>query len=96
MAAYCYFDLTKVHNENSMQVYRQKVLETVDKFGGRYVIIGGPFECKEGNYLPTFPVMIEFATLEQANNWYNSPEYANLKALRLNAVECNAVFFQGI
>lgn len=96
MAAYCYFDILKVHNETAMQEYRKKVLSTVDQYGGRYVVIGGPFEIKEGTVQPTFPVLIEFSTLEIANNWYNSEEYKSLKNMRLKAVESHAVFFQGI
>ena len=96
MAVYCYFDIVKVHDETSMEEYRQKVLATVDKHGGRYVVIGGPFETKEGKLKPTFPVMIEFPTMENAENWYGSEEYEALKAARLQAVDSDAVFFQGI
>lgn len=96
MAAYCYFDIIKVHDENAMQEYRENVLATVDRFGGRYVVIGGPFSLKEGSNAPTFPVMIEFPDMEQAERWYNSADYARLKSLRLAAVQSDAVFFQGI
>lgn len=96
MATYCYFDIRKVHDEAAMQEYRERVLTTVDQFNGRYVVIGGPFETKEGSIKPVFPVMIEFPTLEKAEGWYNSEVYQDLKLLRCNAVDCEAVFFQGI
>lgn len=80
----------------AMQEYREKVLSTVDQYGGRYVVIGGPFEIKEGMLHPVFPVMIEFPTMEKADEWYGSESYEVLKELRLKAVEANAVFFQGI
>jgi uncharacterized protein (DUF1330 family) len=96
MAAYCYFDILKVHDEPAMQEYREKVLTTVDQYGGRYVVVGGPFETKEGTSQPVFPVLIEFPTIEKADGWYNSEEYKSLKEKRLSAVESNAVFFQGI
>lgn len=96
MAAYCYFDILKVNDETAMQEYREKVLDTVDSYNGRYVVIGGPFVIKEGEASPTFPVMIEFPSWEQAEGWYNSQAYKSLKDLRLKAVESNAVFFQGI
>jgi uncharacterized protein (DUF1330 family) len=96
MPAYCYFDILQVNNEENMQEYRQKVLPVVDKFGGRYIVIGGPFENKEGDWKPSFPVMIEFPTLNDANEWYHSDDYRQLKELRLSSVQSNAVFFQGI
>lgn len=96
MAAFCYFDIRQVHDEAAMQAYRENVLKTVDQYGGRYVVIGGPFEIKEGGVNPSFPVMIEFPTMEKANHWYNSDEYKELKISRLRATDSVAVFFQGI
>lgn len=96
MAAYCYFDIRRVRDEVAMQEYREKVLHTVDQFGGRYVIIGGPFSVKEGESGPVFPVMIEFPSMEKAEAWYASPLYKSLKNIRLSAVDADAVFFQGL
>ncbi|MFY7898548.1 MAG: DUF1330 domain-containing protein, partial [Chitinophagaceae bacterium] len=75
MAAYCYFDVLEIKDENAMQLYREKVASTVQQFNGNYIVIGGPFEVKEGNAKPTFPVMITFPTLDDANSWYQSNEY---------------------
>jgi uncharacterized protein (DUF1330 family) len=96
MAVYCYFDILEVYDAAAMDAYREKVLATVHQFGGRYIVVGGPFEVKEGNYNPIFPVIIEFATIDMANDWYHSKEYELLKQLRHSAVKANAVFFRGI
>lgn len=96
MPAFCYFDIVKVNDEPAMQEYREKVLDTVDRYQGKYVVIGGPFETREGNLSPTFPVIIQFPSLAQAKEWYDSPEYGPLRKKRLDAVESHAVFFQGI
>ena len=69
--------------------------QLAEKFGGRYLALGGPFDIVEGDWRPVFPVIIEFPTLEQAHRWYDSPEYRELKALRLAATKCNAVFIEG-
>jgi uncharacterized protein (DUF1330 family) len=39
-------------------------------------------------------VLKEFPSLEAAHNWYNSPEYAPLKALRLSGTKNNGVFME--
>jgi len=96
MAAYCFFDIREIRDEQAMQEYREKVLHTVDQFDGRYVVIGGPFSVKEGSQSPVFPVMIEFPSMEKAEAWYDSPDYIKLKTKRLQAVESEAVFFQGL
>lgn len=93
MSAYCLFDVLEITDAGKMDAYRAAVLATVEKYGGRYIVIGGPFEVVEGHWRPTFPVMIEFPTPEAARRWYDSPEYAPLKALRHAATRGNAVFF---
>lgn len=96
MAAYFFFDVVNVKDQKKMGKYRSGVLATVDKFRGRYILIGGPMEAVEGNWKLTFPVIIEFPDQILAYQWYDSTEYAALKALRMEAAEVNAVFMQGI
>lgn len=96
MPAYCYFDIVKIHDEVAMEDYRKNVLKTVDQYGGRYIVIGGPFSPIEGSQKPTYPVMIEFPTYEQALQWYDSEEYRGLKENRLRAVDSHAFILQGL
>jgi uncharacterized protein (DUF1330 family) len=44
------------------------------KFGGRFIVRGGPFERRSGGSR-THNVVIEFPTLEAAQDCYASPEY---------------------
>lgn len=96
MAGYCWFDVVEVSDPPKMQEYRDRIGEIVAIFGGRYLAVGGPFDVVEGEWRPVFPVLIEFPSLELAHRWYDSPEYQELKALRLAATNCNAVFIQGL
>ena len=65
------------------------------QYGGRYLIAGGKCDVVEGTWRPTFPVMLEFPSLEQAHRWYNSPEYRPLLELRLQGARGHAVFIEG-
>ena len=96
MKTYGFFDILSITDEQGMQQYRERVMATVDQYGGRYVAIGGPLQVIEGEQRPGFPVMIEFPSMEQAQRWYGSPEYADLKALRHRSATANAFFLQGI
>lgn len=96
MAAYCYFDILEIKDEHKMEIYKEHVLTTVDQYGGRYLVIGGPCDLVEGSNKPNFPVVIEFPGMDRAYHWYHSEEYKSLKALRKEAVEANAVFIQGL
>jgi uncharacterized protein (DUF1330 family) len=95
MTAYYFVDVLEITDEARIAKYREGVLATVEKYGGRYLILGGKHEVAEGNWRLTFPVMLEFASLEQAKRWYASPEYAPLLELRLAGSRSNAVFIEG-
>lgn len=96
MAAYAFFDNVDVLDGERLQEYAERVRSVVERFGGRYVVLGGEVERVEGDWQPAFPVMIEFADLDAARRWYGSAEYAGLKALRLSAVRSRAVLIEGL
>jgi uncharacterized protein (DUF1330 family) len=96
MAAYCLFDVREIKDEEKIARYRRGVFATVEQYGGRYLVLGGPVEGIEGEWRPVIPVLIRFDDLESARRWYDSPEYAELKALRLSATRGDAVIMQGM
>lgn len=96
MAAYAFFDNVQVLDAERLGAYKERVASVVERFGGRYVVLGGEIQRVEGDWQPTFPVMIEFPDLDAARRWYDSADYAELKALRLSAVRGNAVLMGGL
>ena len=63
--------------------YRTKVGPMIAKHGGRYITKGGTHKLPEGGHWnPERVVIIEFPSMAALNNWYNSPEYQPLIALR--------------
>lgn len=96
MSAYCLFQNLEVTAPEKMQEYVIKVKPITASFGGEYVVSGGTIEVKEGNWQPTWPVLIKFPSLQHAQNWYNSDEYLPLKELRESAGKFSAVFIEGI
>ena len=96
MSAYCLFDNLEVTDISKLEEYKTRVAPIVQRYGGRYVVLGGKVELVEGTWKPVFPVMIEFPTIDQARRWYDSEEYRELKALRLSAGRFNAVFIEGL
>jgi uncharacterized protein (DUF1330 family) len=68
-----------VANEEGYTPYAAANPAIFKKFGGRFVVRGGPFENPEGTSRSR-NVVIEFPSYEQALACYRSPEYqANLK-----------------
>ncbi len=95
MPAYFLVDVIEIKDAAKMERYRTQVAPVVARFGGRYIVIGGPFQVVEGSYQPTFPVMIQFPTMVEARRWYDSEDYRELKNLRLTATASNAFFMEG-
>jgi uncharacterized protein (DUF1330 family) len=85
----------EVTDAEKLERYREGVLPTVERYGGRYLTVGGRSDIVEGQWRPVFPVLIEFPSLDEAHRWYDSEEYRELKALRLAATRGNAVFIEG-
>jgi uncharacterized protein (DUF1330 family) len=96
MPAYCLFDNVEVTDPDALADYASRTLATIRAYSGRYLVIGGDVELKEGTSMVHFPVLIEFPTLDAANAWYDSPEYAPLKRLRHGAGRFNAIFMAGL
>ncbi len=95
MAAYFFVDIREIKDAARMEEYRAKVGAIVQKFGGRYIVVGGPFQVVEGSYQPVFPVILEFPSMTDARKWYDSDEYRDLKNLRLAATVSNGFFMAG-
>jgi uncharacterized protein (DUF1330 family) len=66
MSAYFLIDVQEITDDALMAEYRRRVFPVVEQFGGKYRVIGGEQYVLEGDWKATFPVIIEFETLEAA------------------------------
>ena len=80
MAAYIIAELV-VTNAEGYEGYRTQVGATIDQYGGAYVVRGGAIEAIEGD-APGRMVVLQFADVEAAKRWYNSPEYQAIVGTR--------------
>jgi uncharacterized protein (DUF1330 family) len=75
-----------VHNEEGYKPYSAANPAIFRKFGGRFVVRGGKFECVEGGSRSR-NVVIEFPDYESAVACYRSPEYqANIRVRQPHAI----------
>jgi len=84
MPAYVIGDI-EVTDSAAYEEYRRRVLATITRYGGRFLVRGGRLEALEGDWTVKRMVLLEFPSYEQAAAWYRSPEYAPLIALRQKA-----------
>jgi uncharacterized protein (DUF1330 family) len=87
---------TDIHDEEQYGRYRAAVPETVAAHGGRFLARGGELAALEGGWQPKRMVLLEFADLEAARRWYESPEYQAAKRLREGAGTLRVVAVEGV
>jgi len=75
--------------------YKKMVPPTLTPYGGRFIVRGGKVQSREGSWVPTRFVVLEFPSVERANAWYDSPEYAPAKALRWATSSADLIIVEG-
>lgn len=75
--------------------YREANAAAFDRFGGRFLVRGGPQALAEGKARPR-SVVIEFPDLEAARACYDSPEYLAAMAHRDGAAILDLVIVEGV
>jgi uncharacterized protein (DUF1330 family) len=94
MAAYV---IVNVHVTDP-ELYREYAAGTpaaIERFGGRFLVRGGPVEVREGSWSPSRVVVLEFPDGDAARAWYESDEYQALLAIRQRAAEAELVIVEG-
>jgi uncharacterized protein (DUF1330 family) len=94
MPAYVIADVT-IKNPEVYAEYRSRVLATVTKYGGRFLVRGGTCDVVEGDWRPGRVVVIEFPDMAAAKAWYGSAEYGPLVKLRQSASTGSLLLIEG-
>ena len=95
MAAYIIATI-EVTDPEKFEVYRGQVPATIEKHGGRYLVRGGDVTVVEGGQPARRTVVLEFDSLEKANGWYYSDDYAGPKELRIASTISNVMIVEGV
>ena len=95
MAAYVVGTLYGITDPSGFEEYRNQALPTVEKFGGKLVMMSDKVEVADGSWSPIGMIMLEFESLERAKQWYNSPEYSAVKPMRLQTADSGVIFVDG-
>lgn len=83
-----------VEDAQAYQAYREANAVAFTKYGGRFLVCGGPQEVVEGDLRPR-AVVIEFPSLEAAHACYLSPEYQHALSLRTPVSTADLAIVEG-
>ena len=95
MAGYIFVQ-TEVNDAEKYDTYKQAVPAVIEQFGGRFIVRGGAMGVLEGAFDGRRVVILEFPSAERAREFWASPEYAAVKALREGAAAMTAVLLEGV
>ena len=95
MSAYFVVEL-EITNPAAMQPYRDAVSDTVEQYGGRYLVLAGASELIEGGPEPKRVAILEFPDKASIKRWYDSPEYQKILPTRLDNSTGHAFVIEGV
>jgi uncharacterized protein (DUF1330 family) len=94
MPAYLIADV-RVKDAARFEDYRARVPAVIAAHGGRYLVRAGAITPKEGAMPVQRLVILEFPTMEAAQRFYASDDYAPLLKLRLETADSQVILVEG-
>lgn len=85
MAAYFIYSRREITDEVKSLRYGELVVPQIREFGGEVLMARGKVDVLEGEWEPMAITILRFDTMEELMAWYESPEYAPLKQMRLES-----------
>jgi uncharacterized protein (DUF1330 family) len=95
MSAYIIVEI-KIIDPAGYEEYKKLAGATVEKYGGKYIVRGGPAETLEGDWEPKRIVVLEFESVQRAKDWLNSEEYCEPRKMRHRTARTNMIVVEGV
>ena len=95
MSAYVIVEIDIV-DPNGYEEYKKLAGATVEKYGGKYIVRGGPVETLEGDWKPKRIVVLQFDSMQRAKDWLNCEEYREPRKMRHRTARTRMVVVEGV
>jgi uncharacterized protein (DUF1330 family) len=95
MTAYAIAHLRAPQINDEVLEYIERIQQTMDPFGGRFLVHGAQVEALEGTWPGTI-VIIGFPDLAEARAWYDSPAYQEILPLRSRHIPGDVIIVPGV
>lgn len=86
----------EVTDPEGMKPYSAQVESTFKPYGGHFIVRGGKTISLEGEAPKRRRVVIEFASVEKAQAWYNSAQYTELRKIRQRSAKTDVYLIEGV
>ena len=84
-----------INDTNAFKEYASRAKLAIKKYGGKYSTRGGNFSILGGEHNFERNVVVEFDSVEKAQECFNSKEYQEAKSFRNNKADFNAIVIEG-
>ena len=85
-----------VEDAAAYEGYRSKTAAIIEQYGGRILVRGGAIEVREGDPGISRLVILEFASVDAARTFYDSPEYQAILPIRFDTASSTLVIAEGV
>jgi len=94
MAAYVIVEVS-IHDPIKYEEYKKLTPAAIAAFNGKFLVRGGKTTTLEGDWQPERIVVLEFPTVDRANEWWNSELYTKAKDIRQEAAKTKMIIVEG-
>jgi len=94
VSAYVIVVIKHTKDEKEVGEYRRIGIPSLQATNVKFRVRPGPVEVLEGEPVEAI-VMLEFPTIAEAKEWYNSPVYQEALEHRRKGAECHAFMVEG-
>jgi uncharacterized protein (DUF1330 family) len=94
--AYVIVTIKTILDQKAFEEYAEKVRPVLRNYEGRWVAIEPQHLTRTGNWPYVRTVIVEFPSIERAQEWYDSPEYRAIIPLRERAIDANIVMVRSL
>lgn len=95
MTAYAVAHLRTLSEHDDVFTYIERIQETMEPYGGRFLVHGAQVEVVEGRW-PGALVVLSFPDVGAARDWYASPAYRAILPLRTAHIDGDVVLADGV
>jgi uncharacterized protein (DUF1330 family) len=95
MAAYVIVEVS-IQDHGEYEKYKKLTPAAIAAFNGKFLVRGGETISLEGDWKPERIVLLEFPTVEKANEWWHSQLYTEAKLIRQRAAKTKMIVIQGV
>ena len=94
MPAYIIVEVS-INDHQEYEKYKKLTPAAIAAFNGKFVVRGGKTITLEGDWKPERIVVLEFPTVERANEWWHSELYSEAKLIRHRAAKTRMIIVEG-